>query len=221
MKKAIALLLALIMLFSTVCAGVNAVDAEPEQTDGKVETEEGRIILTDDELTEKFGIEKILLPEGFDPVAYVYYNGVYYAEKEPEYLTLVFTDGTTITEKEDKHIVRPDGKEFYFYYNEYYPAEYYGGSFYLYSSDAYLNIHFVEKSEQYDISVEYKYKKVSFLSNLKSYIKIVLLYYTYSFIRGHDPRGGGIFERDYFFPEYIEDIKRETSDFIHWYIDEI
>ena len=124
MKKAIALLLALIMLFSTVCAGVNAVDAEPEQTDGKVETEEGRIILTDDELTEKFGIEKILLPEGFEPVAYVYYDGDVDGEL-PEYLTLCFSDGTDADVKNDfGNLVNVNDLiiEVYFYYAYYHES---------------------------------------------------------------------------------------------------
>ena len=60
MKKAIALLLAFLMLFSSLCVGANAGDAVPEQAYGKVETQDGRIFLTDDELKEKFGIEKIL-----------------------------------------------------------------------------------------------------------------------------------------------------------------
>ena len=95
MKKALSLLMAFLMLFSTVCVGANAADDATEQTEGKVETEDGRIVLTDDELKEKFGIEKILLPDGFEPVAYVYYNGMCDGEL-PEYLTFVFDDGTSV-----------------------------------------------------------------------------------------------------------------------------
>ena len=212
--------MAFLMLFSSLCVGANAVEAE--QPAEEIQAQAERIVLTDDELKEKFGIEKILLPEGFDPVAYVYYNGIYYNESYPEYLTLVFTDGTTITEEERKDIVGPNGKEFYFRYEDYGISDW---TFFLYGgSHACFNIWFIGTSEKYEklISFEQRYKKVSFLSNLKSYIWVVLFYYTYQFIfTGHEPKGGGIFERDYFLPEYIEDIKKETMDFIHWYIDEI
>ncbi len=87
--------MAFLMLFSTVCVGAYAADDVTEQTEGKVETEDGRIVLTDDELKEKFGIEKILLSEEFEPIEYIYYNGgsgcIF-----PEYLTFVFDDGTTV-----------------------------------------------------------------------------------------------------------------------------
>ena len=93
MKKALSLLMAFLMLFSSLCVGANAADAVPELTEGKIETQDGRIVLTDDELKEKFGIEKILLPDGFEPVAYVYYDGEADGEL-PEHLTLCFADGT-------------------------------------------------------------------------------------------------------------------------------
>ncbi len=98
MKKALSLLMAFLMLFSSLCVGANAGDAVPEQAYGKVETEDGRIVLTDDELKEKFGIEKILLPEGFEPVGYVYYDGCY-TGISPEYIIAVLNDGTTIEVK--------------------------------------------------------------------------------------------------------------------------
>lgn len=95
MKKALSLLMAFLMLFSSLCVGANAGDAVPEQAEGKVETQDGRIFLTDDELKEKFGIEKILLSEEFEPIEYIYYNGSSGC-KFPEYLTVVFDDGTTV-----------------------------------------------------------------------------------------------------------------------------
>ena len=95
MKKALSLLMAFLMLFSSLCVGANAGDAVPEQAYGKVETQDGRIFLTDDELKEKFGIEKILLSEEFEPIEYIYYNGGSGC-KFPEYLTVVFDDGTTV-----------------------------------------------------------------------------------------------------------------------------
>ena len=87
--------MAFLMLFSSLCVGANAGDAVPEQAYGKVETQDGRIFLTDDELKEKFGIEKILLSEEFEPIEYIYYNGGSGC-KFPEYLTVVFDDGTTV-----------------------------------------------------------------------------------------------------------------------------
>ena len=92
MKKALSLLMAFLMLFLSLCVGANAVGAE--QSANEIQTQADRIVLTDDELKEKFGIEQILLPEGFEPVVYVYYDQS--SGKRPEYITAVFADGTTV-----------------------------------------------------------------------------------------------------------------------------
>ena len=233
MKKAIALLLALIMLLSTVCAGVNAVDAELEQTDEKVETEDGRIVLTDDELKEKFGIEKILLPEGFEPFAYVYYDGEADGEL-PEHMTLCFADGTTADIKNDfENYVKVNDLTIknYCYYS-------------LLGKKLSMVINIKETDTQvlyFYFDYDCEHKKQPFSENLKKHIKNVSICIN-GLIEGEDPGFLEIIDfgdvdslksrllrmrkklfggRDYFFDDFIFDINYLNMLFIYYCLDEL
>ncbi len=227
MKKALSLLMAFLMLFSTVCVGANAGDAVPEQAYGKVETQDGRIFLTDDELKEKFGIEKILLPDGFEPVAYVYYNGMCDGEL-PEYLTFVFDDGTSVEIKESNSL---------YSYNGDIRISAFG---FLLKSGSGLKFDVYVSSEcSKTFRIDCEIKKMSFADNLKKYIKLMVLY-NVSFLSNTDPHGVfifpveeiitgdpyiddilNIFILNYLPHDFLKDVIDETSLFVNYYFKEL
>ena len=218
-------MLVLIMLFSTVCVGANAADAVPEQAYGKVETQDGRIILTDDELKEKFGIEKILLPDGFEPVAYVYYNGMCDGEL-PEYLTFVFDDGTSVEIKESNSL---------YSYNGDIRIRAFG---FLLKSGSGLKFDVYVLSEcSKTFRIDCEIKKMSFADNLKKYIKLMVLY-NESFLSNTDPHGAFAFpvvetitgdpyidailnKFNYLPHDFLKDVIDETSLFVNYYFKEL
>ena len=218
-------MLVLIMLFSTVCVGANAADAVPEQAYGKVETQDGRIFLTDDELKEKFGIEKILLPDGFEPVAYVYYNGMCDGEL-PEYLTFVFDDGTSVEIKERNSL---------YSYNGDIRISAFG---FLLKSGSGLKFDVYVSSEYSNtFRIDCEIKKMSFADNLKKYIKLMVLYNA-SFLSNTDPHGVFIFPVEeiitgdpyidailnifnYLPHDFLKDVIDETSLFVNYYFKEL
>ena len=225
MKKALSLLMAFLMLFSSLCVGANAGDAVPEQAEGKVETQDGRIILTDDELKEKFGIEKILLPDGFEPVAYVYYNGMCDGEL-PEYLTFVFDDGTSVEIKESNSL---------YSYNGDIRISAFG---FLLKSGSGLQFDVYVSSEcSKTFRIDCEIKKMSFADNLKKYIKLMVLY-NVSFLSNTDPHGVFIFPVEeiitgdpyidailnifnYLPHDFLKDVIDETSLFVNYYFKEL
>ena len=225
MKKALSLLMAFLMLFSSLCVGANAADAVPEQAYGKVETQDGRIILTDDELKEKFGIEKILLPDGFEPVAYVYYNGMCDGEL-PEYLTFVFDDGTSVEIKEHNSL---------YSYNGDIRISAFG---FLLKSGSGLKFDVYVSSEcSKTFRIDCEIKKMSFADNLKKYIKLMVLY-NESFLSNTDPHGVFIFPVEeiitgdpyidailnifnYLPHDFLKDVIDETSLFVNYYFKEL
>ena len=225
MKKGVSLMLVLIMLFSSLCVGANAADAVPEQAYGKVETQDGRIVLTDDELKEKFGIEKILLPDGFEPVAYVYYNGMCDGEL-PEYLTFVFDDGTSVEIKESNSL---------YSYNGDIRISAFG---FLLKSGSGLQFDVYVSSEcSKTFRIDCEIKKMSFADNLKKYIKLMVLY-NVSFLSNTDPHGVFIFPVEeiitgdpyidailnifnYLPHDFLKDVIDETSLFVNYYSKEL
>ena len=225
MKKALSLLMAFLMLFSSLCVGANAGDAVPEQAEGKVETQDGRIVLTDDELKEKFGIEKILLPDGFEPVAYVYYNGMCDGEL-PEYLTFVFDDGTSVEIKESNSL---------YSYNGDIRISAFG---FLLKSGSGLKFDVYVSSEcSKTFRIDCEIKKMSFADNLKKYIKLMVLY-NVSFLSNTDPHGVFTFPVvevitgdpyidailnifNYLPHDFLKDVIDETSLFVSYYSKEL
>ena len=174
MKKALSLLMAFLMLFSTVCVGANAVE---EQAANETQTDAERISFTNDKLKEKFGIEKILLPEGFEPVGHVHYDGSYYFEKPPENITVVLNDGTTVEVKTG--------------------AETYAGNLKIkaychYDIDGRFNlrIHITEDANDnsFDFSLDYcKWKSLPFSEDFDRYKQNISEYYN-GFIHGYNPK---------------------------------
>ena len=226
MKKTLSLLMAFLMLFSSLCIGANAVDAELEQTDEKVETEDGRIVLTDEELKEKFGIEQILLPEGFEPVVYVYYDQS--SGKYPEYITAVFADGTTVDLTGDE--VQFNNLNISWSC--------------LYSNDSesrfavFLYVYDTERRVTTEFDIDCKTEKQPFSENLKIYSEKILMCFL-GLIAGQNPgysehiyfdgnfindiingfyRGREeLFNRDYFPEDFLSDVFLITKEFTDYY----
>lgn len=223
MKKALSLLMAFLMLFSTVCVGANAVK---EQAADETQANEERISFTGDKLKEKFGIEQILLPEGYEPVGYVHYDGSYYFEKPPEYITVVLNDGTTVEVKTG--------------------AETYAGNLKIkaychYDLDGRFNlrIHITEDANdnRFDFSLDYcKWKSLPFSEDFDRYKQNISEYYN-CFIHGINPKD--VFIDDpiaftgnsaidyalntirgqlliYPLPEFLIDIVIETAQFLSY-----
>ena len=174
MKKALSLLMAFLMLFSSLCVGANAVK---EQAADETQANEERISFTGDKLKEKFGIEQILLPEGYEPVGYVHYDGSYYFEKPPEYITVVLNDGTTVEVKTG--------------------AETYAGNLKIkaychYDIDGRFNlrIHITEDANdnRFDFSLDYcKWKSLPFSEDFDRYKQNISKYYI-GFMHGYNPK---------------------------------
>ena len=223
MKKALSLLMAFLMLFLSLCVGANAVGAE--QSANEIQTQADRIVLTDDELKEKFGIEQILLPEGFEPVAYVYYDQI--SGKYPEYITFVFTDGTTLDVTGNSVTENNIKIEVYYYYYNYF------------SNDKLIVTVYVADSENNGVAANFvidcKIEEQPFSENLKIYSQKTLMcflglaagqnpgysehiYFDGNFIndiingfyRGREE----LFNRDYFLDEFLFDVCCITLEFI-------
>ncbi|MBR0120477.1 MAG: hypothetical protein IJM10_01690 [Clostridia bacterium] len=90
MKKLLSLMLTFTILFSVACFHTNA--AEISQS-ADVVTGTQRIVVSDDELLEKTGVEKIILPEGYVPAVCIYYSRDEGEFILPDNLTVVFEDG--------------------------------------------------------------------------------------------------------------------------------
>ncbi|MBR4765285.1 MAG: hypothetical protein IK085_00825 [Clostridia bacterium] len=188
MKKTLSLLMAFLMLFSSLCIGANAVEAEQQAEKTQADTE--RIVLTDKELKEKFGIEQILLPEGFEPVAYVYYDQI--SAKHLEYITLVFTDGTTVDLTGDE--VQFNNLNISWSC--------------LYSNDSesrfavFLYVYDTERRVTTEFDIDCKTEKQPFSENLKIYSQKISMCIL-GLIAGQNP---GYSERIYFDGNFINDI---------------
>ncbi len=209
------------MLFSSICVGAYAV-GEEQQTEETL-TDAERIVLTDDELKEKFGIEQILLPEGFEPFAYVYYDGSYGFVEYPEYITAVFNNGTTVEVKTG--------------------AETYEGGLkikaYCHYMDG-LNLYiFITKDSSCDSFVflsDSKCESLSFSENYNRYKQNISYYYD-GFIHCKDPKDVFVLDDyigytgnstidselniirrhlDYTLPEFLMDVVMETAQFLNW-----
>lgn len=103
MKKMISVILALTILFSVACFHTNAIEtmfAEESAADTDV------FSISDDELRENFGIEQIVFPKSFEPVAYLSY-AVSFTGEQPDYLNFVFTDSSPENTANTKCIMTP------------------------------------------------------------------------------------------------------------------
>ncbi len=189
MKKGVSLMLVLIMLFSSLCVGAYAVEAEQQAE--KTQADAEKIVLTDEELKEKFGIEQILLPEGFEPVVYVYYDQS--SGKYPEYITAVFADGTTVDLTGDE--VQFNNLNISWSC--------------LYSNDSesrfavFLYVYDTERRVTTEFDIDCKTEKQPFSENLKIYSEKILMCIL-GLVAGQNP---GYSERFYFDGNFINDIK--------------
>ena len=93
MRKPLSLFLTIVLLLSTICLGATAVETETVAKNAGSTAD--RISFSGSELEETFGIEQILLPEGYIPVAHEFFHGNCDGEL-PKTFEIVFNDGSNV-----------------------------------------------------------------------------------------------------------------------------
>ena len=111
-KKILSLMLACLFAFSGVCVFAQNNNDAADNT----YFFEGINNLETDEIEYPFNAKCVILPDGYKPEVKVFYDGKADDFVVPEYITLVFTDGTQVRCSPESPPVLADGKPLYVRY---------------------------------------------------------------------------------------------------------
>ena len=229
MKKTISVMVAVITaVLSVFCVSASAFDF-PE-TDGQKEDTantyyfKGISLIDSEERYYLFDVEKVILPQGYKPLVKVCYDGKHEFEL-PGYITLVFTDGSSVKCSPDNPPTLKDGKELLIRYITTFACEdeyIYGIEIYRWFSETstidsggyYPHNYVVVNCEETNRSLkenimQYKFKIRSLFSG---YIKNKIFNLENPFY------AGGII---YTLPDLFRDIFEETALFLNYFTDDV
>ena len=176
MKKALSIMFALLMVMSAMCAlSLNAYAVENEADVIVPLTDPVHVTIKADEgTTNDLGITRIELPDGFEPRLTLLFDGLTATETNmPEYVTLHFSDDSSLKCELEKEYTVPNGKSVKIRaeYDQMIPYGYTGGFSLVLSSEG--------KVYKYGLTAE-KNNNYNFGDNFKLYVDRIVNPMNYS-----------------------------------------
>ena len=229
MKKTVsvmsAVIIAVLSVFCIPASAFDFTDSDRQKEDTAITYYFEGIRLNDsEELYYLFDVEKVILPQGYKPLVKVCYDGKHEFEL-PGYITLVFTDGSSVKCSPDNPPTLKDGKKLLVKYMTTFACEdeyIYGIEIYRWSSEtnildsggyyphSYVIVNCEETNQPLKENIlQYKFKIRSLFSR---YIKSKVFYIENPFYVG------GIF---YNLPDLFRDIFEETASFLNYFTDDV